>query len=489
MEILFKTLREKQIFFVPFLCILFILTCLDLLTVHKGTYENSQKILGAKIASNPTPLKGCAFYFGDRSNGPALLSQLISSLPSSFLDANKQNIQIEIAKIGSPIPLPAEDAKHPFSSVKAKYPYVKDEDMKAIWYYDGNNSDSVFLDDLMNAVQQSGCKSAPGIQFILTLVQPSRDYLGATYSWKQIPSLDTPITIVRTPSYGGWAISPDYSREDKNSSLLVDVSIHEIGHGIGLAHACASCNSQTTQDLINACFDSCEWKNDVMSYGRKRPATAADPYNKFLACNLAYIEGASVPTLLAGVKIPPNPYQTEGACDLGSTAPPGSGSTPPPAGSTPAYTPTPAFTPTPGGSGGPLDLQFYILNTDKQLYTPGAAVQPAMYIKNTSGSAWSGSIEVNMWYNTAEGANIIEECLTTGKTTVPGKTCDTSNIKSFTSSVNIPAGTYGQLTGVPTFTAPSTPGAWEVYVYINYKHTLTETDYTNNFQNSSYGVN
>ena len=155
----------------------------------------------------------------------------------------------------------------------------------------------------------------------------------------------------------------------------------------------------------------------------------------------------------------------------------------------PTATPTPSANP---------DLAIYNTSTNKQLYSAGESITTNIYIKNTQGSAWQGTVTGRLYYNTADGTNLISACLA-GKQP-PYGSCDPTKMSAlFTdTAVSIPVNGYYQLKNVPLVTAIAAPGgAWMVYAYINPNATVIETDASsdtpannggNNMRGSSYGI-
>ena len=89
-----------------------------------------------------------------------------------------------------------------------------------------------------------------------------------------------PVVLVNTPSPNFWAVDPMW--DIQVPGFVGNVFVHEVGHYMGLDHACTDC-------FPDAC-DACAYPDDVMSYCRSRWGV-----NLFEFCSLDFIENHYVP--------------------------------------------------------------------------------------------------------------------------------------------------------------------------------------------------
>lgn len=194
---------------------------------------------------------------------------------------------------------PPEGPGHDYDSVLVDYPWLLPEDVPRIWYY--HIGFDLLLADLREAIESAGVDmSSTDLLWVITDLQfeglgvfLGQDTLG---QWAiMVPALEL----------GGWAFD-EPARFVATEYTLTEETLHELGHFMGLNHACNSCNDVPVNEA-RVCCDNCTAKDDIMSYCRQRPLEEEDDFhNTFLACSLDLIEHQFIPAFLAAEDIPYN---------------------------------------------------------------------------------------------------------------------------------------------------------------------------------------
>jgi hypothetical protein len=178
---------------------------------------------------------------------------------------------------GPVVPLPREDAAHPYATVGHRYPHLSPADVAPVWYYEeGRVQLHADLRALMERLDFE--------PYDVVIVTSSAQFEGLG---SYLADLPRPTVLVESISLGGWSKGTPYAVLPSSPLQLVDVTIHELGHYMGLQHACGECGSDPS------CCERCAFRDDVMSYCRRRPDTHPqrhDPVNVFSSCTRQQIQ-------------------------------------------------------------------------------------------------------------------------------------------------------------------------------------------------------
>jgi hypothetical protein len=186
------------------------------------------------------------------------------------------------------LPLPPQSASHDYASQLDTYPWLVPGDEVRLWYYD-QGFDRIVL-DLRAAIANAGLDLL-GYDLIVILSDVQFEGIAVEFP----SAFVRPAVLLNTLSIGGWGVGANYYRGYSTPYQYADESIHEVGHFMGLKHACESC-SPTDE----ACCNACASKDDVMSYCRSRPLEGDTFHNVFGTCTLAFIEDHFVPEFASG---------------------------------------------------------------------------------------------------------------------------------------------------------------------------------------------
>jgi hypothetical protein len=179
-----------------------------------------------------------------------------------------------------------EVPSHDVTEILKEYSSLSEPDAQRLWYY--YQPLSVLLSDIESAA--NGGYDSDII--VLTDVNISSG-MGL---YKEHGLFARPTSFIETWVIGNWSSTNYTSHKAKNAAVL-DVTTHELGHRMGLDHACKACVIDGILD--ENCCSLCTWKNDVMSYCRDR-----EQNNVFEACNSQNIEENFLPAYEMGQEIP-----------------------------------------------------------------------------------------------------------------------------------------------------------------------------------------
>jgi hypothetical protein len=227
--------------------------------------------------------------------GAASSEALIAEASRHFLAATGGRIGLAIDRT-----VPLRLREHDVDSLLERYPSLHPDDLPRVWY--GEASYRVLFEDITAALAGADIDTEPyDIVLVLTDVNlpPGLGFF--------VPNgiLGMPTASVETWNLGAWGLGrdsyPSYARED---GIVADVVTHELGHFMGLDHACGQCLADGLLD--GACCDSCPARDDVMSYCRERDRPRGEE-NLFETCNMTNLELNFVPAIGSASTIPKSP--------------------------------------------------------------------------------------------------------------------------------------------------------------------------------------
>lgn len=248
-----------------------------------GDYEESWLLTVSPV------LRAYLFYFGTGKTRQEL-EQHASFIETAFPDATNDLVHLRLT-VGDIMPFPPEDETHDYSTILEQYPYLLSEDVPRIWY---RYNQPTLTKDIADGIDAS-IFSADDYDIIFVLSEAQFGSIGVYRYY----GLKKPSVWVRPVHLGGWTYEYylNYKRWE-NNYFFADEFLHEVGHYMGFGHACAQCN-QTPLNM--ECCEACVWQNDVMSYCRERPSSAANVeyYNIFMECSQDYIENEFLPNFIS----------------------------------------------------------------------------------------------------------------------------------------------------------------------------------------------
>jgi len=231
------------------------------------------------------------------------LKSYIPIFEERFNKATKGEISLKIIELIN-IPIPKEGEKpppnflsHDYSLVKEKYPWIKDESSKRIWY--NENLGFELASEAYEAIKKPEYKDLiENTDLIITLTEAEFEAI-ALHSGR--------IILLNQPSTNAWAIDPakgypdgspgGYRTVEISKWSLSDELNHEIGHSLGLVHPSQQCTDPKT---LQTCCKLSPNANDVMSPCRDRSKVSENFLYQFEACTMEYIKGKSIQILLNG---------------------------------------------------------------------------------------------------------------------------------------------------------------------------------------------
>lgn len=234
----------------------------------------------------PQAIRTYLVYFGS-SKSATEIDEISRYVVGAFSDATTGIIDMEIAD-SCILSFPPEDRSHDYSTVHDKLPLIEAQDLPRLWYY--YHRHRLFVDVKAHLDNIGFEQDNYDMIFVLSEAQ----FEGTGF---YLPStLDKPSIWVEAISLGNWSNGVSYSKNIHSQAFIVDETIHETGHFMGLAHSCAYCY----EGIIDAeCCELCENKNDVMSYCRQRSTPESQEfYSVYAPCNLAYIEHEFFPSFM-----------------------------------------------------------------------------------------------------------------------------------------------------------------------------------------------
>jgi hypothetical protein len=256
---------------------------------------------GGETEADPLALQGEAVatvralhvHLGPVDGAPGAIA---GALSAQFARANGGKIRLDVAA-GPVVAFPAEDAVHDYSASLRRHPHLLPAHVAPVWYYEeGSGQLREDLRDLLARLDLTA------YEVVIVTTSAQIDGLGV-----YLAGLPRPTVIVESLALGGWSMGAPYAALPVSRAQLLDTSIHELGHFMGLAHACEKCNGDPS------CCARCTARDDVMSYCRARPddtSTRAVAMNVFTSCTRQQILTRFAPAYLAG-----QPTKESPACE------------------------------------------------------------------------------------------------------------------------------------------------------------------------------
>lgn len=229
---------------------------------------------------------------------PDRRAALAATLPAHFGRATGCRVRLRILDIVA-FPVPAHDV----ADILARYPYMDEADAQRLWYYEAQNVEMI-LGDLRAGLDQNGVLVPEGA---LTIVLSDAQFEASAYYLDQTDYGLEPLIIIESHTMGGWSLGPGYTTHSNDTIYLADEVVHELGHFMGLRHACDRCFRLGDYNAMLVCCGECADADDVMSYCRERVQPGDTETNVFLSCTLDWIESGFLPAFMAGNEIPWQP--------------------------------------------------------------------------------------------------------------------------------------------------------------------------------------
>ncbi len=223
------------------------------------------------------------FWIVDR---PERRAALVDDLARHFARATGCRVELRVLEV-----VEFEVPPHDISQILTDYDYIDPVDAQRLWYYENQNVDMI-LSDISEALATSGVV-VPSGAVIVALSEPQFE-ASAYYIEEDAYGLE-PLIIIESHTLGGWTLGAGYTTVANGVLYLADEIVHELGHFMGLRHACASCFTLGDYAALVACCAACPHAEDVMSYCRTRVRPEDTETNVFLSCTLDWIESGFVP--------------------------------------------------------------------------------------------------------------------------------------------------------------------------------------------------
>jgi hypothetical protein len=198
-------------------------------------------------------------YWGDHLTDQEILEQSASIV--QYFDQKTGGIVLLNITYGGSFSVHGEDAEHDYSAIAAQYG-IPAETAKYVWYFYHKD---VMEKETTDIIQQSGFTPT---KYDLAIVMSDVAFGSNGKIYKYYPYIFLPRN-----GYGGWELGK-LSVTTHTKEFLSDVLTHELGHYMGLNHAC----------VVVPCTD-CAYPDDLMSLCRDRGAAK----NGFFSCSMASI--------------------------------------------------------------------------------------------------------------------------------------------------------------------------------------------------------
>lgn len=208
----------------------------------------------------PPIINAFLVYWGD-FYGNDEVEDKINYFEEYFNKKTGGNVILKI-DYGGNFALPEEDAVHDYSSI-AKQFNLELEDAKNIWYY---YHPSLVNNDIENVLKKSNYNNQV-YDLAIIFTDINFQYAGQIYKYY-------PFLILKSSLYKNYETS-SLKKEIISDAVLSDTSAHELGHFMGLTHACS----------MVPCSD-CAYPNDIMSYCREKGSVN----NEFFSCSISNIQ-------------------------------------------------------------------------------------------------------------------------------------------------------------------------------------------------------
>ena len=223
------------------------------------------------------------FWIVDR---PKRRAELASDISAHFARATGCRVELRVLEV-----VEFEVPTHDISEILADYDYIDPIDAQRLWYYENQNVDMI-LSDISGALAASGVL-VPSGAVVVALSEPQFE-ASAYYIEQDAYGLE-PLIIIESHTLGGWTLGSGYTTVANGALYLADEIVHELGHFMGLRHACASCFTLGDYSALVACCAACPHAQDVMSYCRTRVRPEDTETRVFSSCTLDWVESGFVP--------------------------------------------------------------------------------------------------------------------------------------------------------------------------------------------------
>jgi len=195
------------------------------------------------------------------------------------------------------LPYPPQSLDHDYDSIAVIAPNVLAEDRPRLWWYYQHNGRTRIvgeIDRLLTEARTAGTVGAADVDLTIVVTDAQFEAI-AFYSHF---ADESPVVVLNSWSVGGWSKvgAEAYNRRKLSNIELVEENNHELGHYLGLSHACATACDGAELEL---CCQACAARDDVMSYCRDRLRVRdTGQLNRFGRCTRQQIIEHSIPRFL-----------------------------------------------------------------------------------------------------------------------------------------------------------------------------------------------
>lgn len=234
---------------------------------------------------------GYLMRFGSYMNN-ATLRENADAFEAAFENATGGRVNLCIT-VGGSADLPPEDAEHKYSEARLKYPWLREESLRRVWYADKS---PVLDQEIEDASIRLGFSDTYDVLIVLSEGQQLGEGSNGRFeaygfntgfsriqgSWGSGSGGKNNLVAVHQPVEMGYLSGAGYRTEQETTYQLADTFLHEMGHFMGLEHSgCAS-----PGDVMNVC-DS-----------RRKPKTEDTFYRVYSECGTEWILNKFMPPFL-----------------------------------------------------------------------------------------------------------------------------------------------------------------------------------------------